>query len=69
MERLERLIDRLERLVSNAESGAERLPDRARLYREALEDTVRTLEATKKSFHSKQLKALRERVEAVLRQG
>lgn len=45
----------------------EKQPERTiKKYREALQDVVETLEATKSSFKSKQLKALRERIETVL---
>lgn len=58
-------LNRLEYLVERFESGSKESSS-VKKYRAALRDAVDTLEATKQAFKSKQLKALRERIEAVL---
>ena len=62
-DRLATMVDRLDTLISRLEKNSSVREIR---LRQALHETVKTLETTKKAFHSKQLKQLRERVEAAL---
>jgi len=63
--KLEQVLKRLDDLTEQMKYGQAQ-SDTERRYRDALKDAVDTLEATKSMFKSKQLKALRERLEAVL---
>lgn len=58
-------LNRLEYLIERFENESKENTSEKK-YRAALKDAVDTLEATKQAFKSKQLKALRERIEAVL---
>jgi len=75
MEKLDVLTERLERVVSGestssslneAEGSPSGVARKEAVYRKALTDTVAVLEATRTSFRSRQLKDLRERIEALL---
>lgn len=70
LERLEALTARLEGLtgVSDGHGGSSGgVAPREAVYREALNEAVAVLEATRSSFRSRQLRDLRERIESVLR--
>lgn len=66
-DKVDLILERLEALADQIEFNTDRsLEDK---YREALKDAAKTLEATKNAFKSKQLKQLRERIEAVLNEN
>lgn len=66
--RLDEFLDRFENLLSRFESNSRKIEESVvQEYENALKDAVSVLDATKQTFKSKQLKELRERIEAVLK--
>lgn len=61
------IADRLEGLITRMEGKMDQKTKReVETYRSLLEETVSVLVSTKSSFHSRQLMALRKRIEAAL---
>jgi hypothetical protein len=69
MNDFDHIVSRLEDAADKIESSlVTRCKEKIELYRRELSNVVTVLEQTKGSFHSKQLKNLRERLESVLQQ-
>ena len=67
--RLDELLNRFENELNRFEgSSLKSAESLIHEYENALKDAVSVLDATKQTFKSKQLKELRERIEAVLQQ-
>lgn len=65
--KLDQTINRFEGLLERYDGSSQPVePFLADEYEKALRDAVQVLDRTKNSFKSKQLKELRERIEAVL---
>ncbi|MBI1389041.1 MAG: hypothetical protein GC154_11390 [bacterium] len=67
--RLENAIERLDEGPSSPAAGDLEEPSREASYRRTLEEAAAALEKTKRSFRSKQLMELRQKIEEVLKQA
>ncbi len=69
-QKIETIVTRLERVAQIFETTIQvRDQHKTICYRNELENVVDVLKSTKSSFHSKQLKELRERIEKILNQS
>lgn len=69
VERFENAVARMEQLLNQSSDVSSKPDPRSEQYRAILEKTVDALERTKSSFKSKQLKELREEIQAVLQKS